>query len=153
MQTHLARKSRKYLFCYFLYFLSLFGQFCPVWRLLFMENFIHGKFYLVQRILCVKNLIKSTVDTFIQCQDFYLIQCVDFYLVQRLLFSVDTFIQCRYFCPVQILLSSAQTFFLNQTAKNSAHYTETRNLERNSIIVKEYIKHFLKELTVFYLFS
>ena len=85
-----------------------------------MENFINGKFYLVQRILSIENLMKYSVEYFIQhsdFEDFYPVcRLVSFYLVQRLFYSAQTFIQCvtiiqcRDFYPVGRLLSSVQTF-------------------------------------------
>ena len=51
-----------------------------------MGNFIHGKFDIVEIILSTKNLIKSSVENFIQW--------VDFYPVQRFLSIVETFIHC-----------------------------------------------------------
>ena len=124
---HLVRKSEKYLFHDFFIFFILVWIILSSLEILSVENFIHGKFYLVQRILSIKNLIKSGAQTFIQCVDFYpvqrllssvetFIQCVDFYPVRRRLSSVETFIQCRDFFqgvdfyPVHRLLSSAQTF-------------------------------------------
>ena len=151
------------------------GEFYP-WKILFTKDFIKSReFYQLKNLSSLGQILLCSVDTFIRCVDFYpvqillsraqtLIHCVDLYSVQILLSGVQTFIKCRYFYParrlmssvdnfiqcvdfypVQILLFRAQTFFPNQTA-----YTETINLECNQINIKGYIKHFLKQLIVFF---
>ena len=145
MQTYLARKSKKYLLHYFYIFYPCLDNFVQsgelhLWKILFTKNVIQSRqFYPLKILSSLVLIFLSSVDTFTGAQTF--IPCKYFYPVQIPSSSTQTFIQCKYFFPVQILLSSAQTFF------------RTKQRTCNQINVKYYIKHFLKQLIVFFLFS
>ena len=133
MQTYLVRKN-KLLSLFFVFFYPSLDNFvqsgdfsCA--KFCSWENFIQSRELYLSKILSslVLHRFLSSVQTFIQC--------VDFYLVQRLLSIVETFIQCRDFYPVQ------RRFFLTKQRKIA--HTETiiqdfKDYNCNQIIVKEY---------------
>ena len=102
----------------------------------FMKRIELGDFYAVRRIL-------SSVETFLQCVDFYLnseetfLQCVDIYPMRRLLSSIETFLQCVGFYTVWRLLSKAETF-IHCRLFCLTKQRKTRHTETTSEVFKNY---------------
>ena len=115
MQIYLVRKNRFVSLLFYIFYPS-FDNFVQY------RDFVCAKFYSWKNFIQSRELYSSkilsslvhrflsSVQTFIQCLDFYLvyrplssvetfIHSTEFYLVERRFYSVETFIQCRYFFP------------------------------------------------------
>ena len=93
MQTYFGKKNFKIFVSFFFTLFIFVSIILPI-----LESFNRAKFY-SWKILSIKNLIKSAVENFIQCVDFYPVRR-EFYPVRRILPSVETFIKCRDFYPM-----------------------------------------------------